>query len=102
MAFGFAAKTAVVVMLVQVTPIAIADISWRYFLIFIFIDTIFGIGFYFWFPEVSCLAEIKNLGSQNVDCKYSARRSSQDIRRRGCNDAGRSEFGCKDRDGTLP
>lgn len=64
MAFGFAAKTAVVVMLVQVTPIAIADISWRYFLIFIFIDTIFGIGFYFWFPEVSYLAEIKILGSQ--------------------------------------
>lgn len=51
MAVGFASKTAVVVMLVQVTPIVIEDISWRYFLIFIFVDAIFGIGFYFWFSE---------------------------------------------------
>ena len=55
MAFGFASKTAVVVMLVQVTPIAIEDITWRYFLVFIFIDVIFGIGVYFWFPEVMYL-----------------------------------------------
>jgi len=53
MAFGFASKTAIVVMLVQVTPIAIRDISWRYFLIFIACDVVFGIGVYLWFPEVS-------------------------------------------------
>ena len=46
MAVGFASKTAIVVMLVQVTPIAIEDISWRYSLVFIFFDVIFGIGVY--------------------------------------------------------
>lgn len=32
---------AFVVMLVQVTPLAIQEISWRYFMIFIFIDAIY-------------------------------------------------------------
>lgn len=53
MAIGFAAKTALVVMLVQVTPIAIEAISWRYFVIFIVMDIIFVVGFWLYFPEVS-------------------------------------------------
>lgn len=52
MAIGFAAKTALVIMLVQVTPIAVEAISWRYFVIFIALDVIFAVGFYLFFPEV--------------------------------------------------
>ena len=53
MALGFGSKTALVVMLVQVTPIAIESISWRYFMIFIFCNAAFIVIFYFFFPEVS-------------------------------------------------
>ncbi|KAK5956400.1 hypothetical protein OHC33_002977 [Knufia fluminis] len=53
MAIGFAAKTALVVMLVQVTPIAIEAISWRYFVIFIVMDIIFVVGFWLYFPETA-------------------------------------------------
>jgi uncharacterized membrane protein len=52
MAIGFASKTALVVMLVQITPLAVEAISWRYFAIFIACNFIFLVGFYFWFPEV--------------------------------------------------
>lgn len=52
MALGFSGKTALTIMLVQVTPIAMAAITWRYFMIFIFMDAIFLVGFYFFFPEV--------------------------------------------------
>jgi hypothetical protein len=38
-------------MLVQVTPIAIDAISWRYFLIFVICDCIFIVIFYFFYPE---------------------------------------------------
>jgi hypothetical protein len=40
-------------MLVQVTPIAIESISWKYFLIFVFTDAVFIIVFYFQFPETA-------------------------------------------------
>ena len=53
MALGFGSKTALVVMLVQVTPIAIEAISWRYFMIFIFCNAAFIVIFYLFFPEVS-------------------------------------------------
>jgi hypothetical protein len=52
-AVGFATLNAIIIMLVQVTPIAIAAISWRYFLIFVFTDLIFVIVFYFQFPETA-------------------------------------------------
>lgn len=45
-------------MLVQVTPIAIEAISWRYFLIFIFTDVIFIIVFYFVRKDLIPLATI--------------------------------------------
>lgn len=44
---GFGMLNAIIIMLVQVTPIAIEAISWKYFLIFIFTDVIFVIVFYF-------------------------------------------------------
>ncbi|KAF2093541.1 MFS transporter [Rhizodiscina lignyota] len=53
LAFGFAMLNAIIIMLVQVTPIAIAAISWRYFLIFVFTDAIFIIVVYFKFPETA-------------------------------------------------
>ncbi|KIW68037.1 hypothetical protein, variant [Phialophora macrospora] len=52
-AVGFATLNAIIIMLVQVTPIAIDAISWRYFLIFVFTDLIFVIVFYFQFPETA-------------------------------------------------
>ena len=39
------------IVLVQVTPLAIEKISWRYFLIFVICDVIYVIGFYFFYPE---------------------------------------------------
>ncbi|EHY61251.1 hypothetical protein HRR83_008951 [Exophiala dermatitidis] len=42
-----------IILLVQVTPIAIENISWRYFLVFIVCDIIFIIAFYLMFPETS-------------------------------------------------
>lgn len=52
-AFGFAMLNAIIILLVQVTPIAIAAISWRYFLIFVFMDAIFIFVVYWKFPETS-------------------------------------------------
>lgn len=40
-------NSAIIIMLVQVTPIAVEAISWRYFLIFVFMDAIFVVVFYF-------------------------------------------------------
>jgi len=53
LAFGFAMLNAIIIMLVQVTPLAIAAISWRYFLIFIFLDFIFAGVVYLTFPETA-------------------------------------------------
>lgn len=53
LAFGFAMLNAIIIMLVQVTPIAIQAISWKYFMIFVFTDVIFVIVFYFQFPETA-------------------------------------------------
>ncbi|KAK5945215.1 hypothetical protein PMZ80_002419 [Knufia obscura] len=50
---GFAMLNAIIIMLVQVTPIAVEAISWRYFLIFVFMDAIFVVVFYFYFPETA-------------------------------------------------
>lgn len=50
---GFAMLNGIIIMLVQVTPIAVEAISWRYFLIFIFMDLVFLIVFYFMYPETS-------------------------------------------------
>ncbi|OAL24111.1 hypothetical protein AYO20_10723 [Fonsecaea nubica] len=52
-AIGYATVNSAMIMLVQVTPIAIAAISWRFFLIFIFTDAIFILGVYLWFPETA-------------------------------------------------
>lgn len=46
-ATAFTISNAFVIMLVQVTPIAIDAISWKFFMIFIFFDAIFLILFYF-------------------------------------------------------
>lgn len=53
LAVGFATLNAIIIMLVQVTPLAIDAISWKYFMIFIFTDVIFVIVFYFQFPETA-------------------------------------------------
>src|ERR1700750_1120711 len=53
LACGFAMLNAIIIMLVQVTPIAIAAISWRYFMIFIFLDFTFVVVVYFFFPETA-------------------------------------------------
>jgi len=50
-ASGYALFNLIVIMLVQVTPIAIEAISWKYFMIFVICDIIFIIIFYLFFPE---------------------------------------------------
>lgn len=50
-AAGYGIYMAFAVMLVQVTPLAIASISWKFFLIFVICDFIYVIIFYFFYPE---------------------------------------------------
>ncbi|KAK5170394.1 uncharacterized protein LTR77_004981 [Saxophila tyrrhenica] len=68
MALGFGIKMAWIICLVQVTPIAIESISWKYFLVFIFLDVIFLLGVYFYFPETmnTPLEEIARLFGDDV------------------------------------
>lgn len=41
----------VMIAIVQVTPLALAKISWRFFLIFLFANVIFVFILYFFYPE---------------------------------------------------
>ena len=76
LACGFAMLNAIIIMLVQVTPIAIAAISWRYFLIFIFLHFIFVIVVYLTFPETANvpLEEVAALFGDEV-CDYYLKRN---------------------------
>ena len=47
----YATFNAILILLVQVTPLALDAISWRYFMIFLIMDVIFIIVFYFMYPE---------------------------------------------------
>lgn len=51
-ATGYAIFNLIVIMLTQVTPLAIEEISWRYFLIFVICDVIFIVIFVLWYPGV--------------------------------------------------
>jgi hypothetical protein len=50
-ASGYATFNIVVIVLVQVTPLAIEKISWRYFLTFLIWDCIAVAVYYFFYPE---------------------------------------------------
>jgi hypothetical protein len=52
-AISFAIMNGIIIMLVQVTPLGIGTIQWRYFMIFIFIDVIHVVLVYFLFPETN-------------------------------------------------
>ncbi|KAF1815175.1 general substrate transporter [Eremomyces bilateralis CBS 781.70] len=52
-ATGFATMNGIIIMLVQVTPLALESITWKYFLIFVFMDVIFILGVFFHFPETA-------------------------------------------------
>ncbi|OAP65560.1 hypothetical protein AYL99_01532 [Fonsecaea erecta] len=45
--------SAFVILLVQVTPIAIEHISWKYFMIFVICTAVYAVVFYFYFPETA-------------------------------------------------
>ncbi|EHY61244.1 hypothetical protein HRR83_008945 [Exophiala dermatitidis] len=68
MALGYASKTITTLWVVQVTPIAISNISWRFFIIFVTCDAIFLVVFYFFFPETANvpLEEVAALFGDNV------------------------------------
>jgi (p)ppGpp synthase/HD superfamily hydrolase len=67
-ATGYQTFNAIVVLLVQVSPMALESISWRYFLIFLILDVVFIIGFYFMVPETKkkTLEEIEALFGDEV------------------------------------
>jgi Sugar (and other) transporter len=82
LAYGFAMLNAIIIMLVQVTPIAIQAISWKFFLIFIFTDAIFIIVVYFQFPETANvpLEEVAALFGDKVHHLPLSRNELLDIR----------------------
>jgi len=49
----YAMSYSMIIMFVQVTPIAIEAISWKYFVIFVISDVIFLVLFYLYFPETT-------------------------------------------------
>ncbi|KIW89540.1 uncharacterized protein Z519_09696 [Cladophialophora bantiana CBS 173.52] len=55
--------SAFVICLVQVTPIAIEHISWKYFMIFVICTALYTVIFYFYFPETAnkTLEEVEEL-----------------------------------------
>lgn len=67
-AVAFCTFNAITIMLVQVTPIAIERIAWRYFLIFIICDAIFIVVVYLVYPETvgKTLEEIAALFGDEV------------------------------------
>jgi hypothetical protein len=67
-AVAFCTFNAITIMLVQVTPIAIEHIAWRYFLIFIITDAIFITVVYWVYPETvgKTLEEIAALFGDEV------------------------------------
>lgn len=50
-ASAYVVMHSVMIAIVQVTPLALAKISWRYFLIFLFANVIFVFILYFYYPE---------------------------------------------------
>ncbi|KAK6380737.1 hypothetical protein LTS17_004937 [Exophiala oligosperma] len=58
----------IIILLVQVTPLALDAISWRYFLIFLIMDIIFIVAFYVYCPETrkKTLEEIEALFGDEV------------------------------------
>jgi hypothetical protein len=48
---GYATFNIIVIVLVQVTPLAIEKISWRFFLTFVIWDFIAVAAYYFFYPE---------------------------------------------------
>ncbi|EXJ74876.1 uncharacterized protein A1O5_01572 [Cladophialophora psammophila CBS 110553] len=71
MALGYAAKTVTTIWVVQVTPVAIRNISWRFFIIFLICDAFFLVVFYIFFPETANipLEEVAALFGDNVVVK---------------------------------
>ncbi|KAF2122238.1 MFS transporter [Lophiotrema nucula] len=69
-ACNYVVFNATVIMLSQVTPIAIEHISWRYFLIFVICDIIFIVIFYFFYPETKnkTLEELAEVFGDQVSC----------------------------------
>jgi hypothetical protein len=67
-AVAFCTFNAITIMLVQVTPLAVEKIAWRYFLIFIICDAIFITVVYFVYPETvnKTLEEIAALFGDEV------------------------------------
>jgi hypothetical protein len=87
-ASGYALFNLIVIMLVQVTPMAIEAISWKYFMIFVICDAIFIVIFYFFFPETKnkTLEEIGALfGDEVCFCSILWMREAL-ILRPGCGD----------------
>ena len=71
-AVAFCTFNAITIMLVQVTPIAVEEIAWRYFLIFIICDAIFIVVVYFVYPETvgKTLEEIAALFGDEVAVEF--------------------------------
>jgi hypothetical protein len=70
-AVSFCTFNAITIMLVQVTPIAIEKIAWRFFVIFVVCDAIFITVVYFVYPETvnRTLEEIAALFGDEVAVK---------------------------------
>lgn len=79
---GFCVYSGITIMLVQVTPIAIEHISWKYFIIFIVCDAIFIAIVFFIYPETSgkTLEEIAALFGDEVALDINHAHHSPDLK----------------------
>lgn len=80
-ASAFCTFNAITIMLVQVTPIAVEKIAWKYFLIFIICDAIFIAVVYLVYPETSgrTLEEIAALFGDKVAVDIKEAHHSPDL-----------------------
>jgi MFS family permease len=68
LACGYFTINALIIVVVQTAPIAIASISWRYFLVFLVLDCIYVVIVYFYYPETKgkTLEEIAGIFGDKV------------------------------------
>lgn len=81
LASGYFIFNALAIVLAQVTPIAIEQISWRYFLIFLIMDCIYIVIVFFFYIETKGLA-LEHVGEAFGDAVARVEEGSEDSKKK--------------------